>query len=143
VSNGSADFVLRLCLDARILNHYFANPDGPADFSITYPHGPICKIATGLKFKIPDGYHGRVSLRSSLGEQGLFIPNGIGVIDSDYRGQVYVLLASDYPQKVKFEHGQRIAQMSIVPSPQCELEVVDSLDETARGDGGFGSTGGK
>ena len=141
-SNGAAAFDLRACFDAKRVNQEFAEPESDEDFRPSYPYGPILKL-TGLKFDIPDGYHGRVSLRSSMGESGLFIPNGIGVIDSDYRGQVYILLASVYPQKVEFEHGQRIAQMSIVPSPQCDLEVVDSLDETARGDGGFGSTGEK
>jgi dUTP pyrophosphatase len=142
-SNGAAAFDLRACFDAKRVNQEFGEPEADEDFIPSYPYGPILKLPTGLKFNIPDGYHGRVSLRSSIGESGLFIPNGIGVIDSDYRGQVYILLASVYPQKIEFEHGQRIAQMSIVPSPQCELEVVDSLDETARGYGAFGSTGEK
>jgi dUTP pyrophosphatase len=147
-TDGAAAFDLRACFRGAELLHEFAierQIEDREDSFIDSPlgFGPIRKIPTGLRFDIPKGYHGRVSLRSSSADEGLFIPNGIGVIDSDYRGQVYILLASAFPQKVDIQHGERIAQISIVPSPQCNIEMVDELGETARGDGGFGSTGEK
>ena len=69
------------------------------------------------------------------------MPNGLGTIDSDYRGELKVLLINLGPAPISIERGMRIAQMVVTPAPQATIEVTDDLDETVRGDSGFGSTG--
>lgn len=96
-------------------------------------------IPTGWAMQIPDGYVGLVRDRSSMARYGLAV--GAGVIDSDYRGEIAVVITntSDAPRAI--EAGARFAQLLILPVLSRELEIVDQLDETARGDNGFGSTG--
>ena len=101
-------------------------------------------IPTGLAFEIPEGYAGFVYARSGLAcKRGLAPANKVGVIDSDYRGEVMVALHnhSDMPQVV--EAGERIAQMIIAPFITANYIFADELDDTVRGEGGFGSTGRK
>lgn len=99
-------------------------------------------VRTGVKVAIPEGHVGLLMSRSSVGvKKGLSVAQGVGVIDSDYRGELLVPLhnRNHYAEKVLF--GERIAQLLIVPVIQPELVIVDALDETDRGEGGFGSTG--
>lgn len=99
-------------------------------------------LHTGLAFEIPEGYHVEIHLRSSTGKnRKLRLANGTGIIDSDYRGEI-MLLVENVGQDV--EHvfpGDRIAQAVLVKDPEFTIEVVESLSETKRGKGGFGSTG--
>lgn len=99
-------------------------------------------VPTGLKVAIPDGWEGQIRPRSGLAfRQGLSIPNAPGTIDSDYRGELKVLLINLGDAPIVIERGMRIAQMLITPAPQAEIQIVQDLDETQRGESGFGSTG--
>lgn len=99
-------------------------------------------IPTGLTIAVPTGYEAQVRPRSGLAlKQGLSIPNAPGTIDSDYRGEVGVILINLGQAPVTIERGMRIAQLVLAKVEQLAWESVTSLDETARGTGGFGSTG--
>lgn len=99
-------------------------------------------IPTGLTIAVPTGYEAQVRPRSGLAlKQGLSIPNAPGTIDSDYRGEVGVILINLGQAPVTIERGMRIAQLVLAKVEQLAWESVASLDETARGTGGFGSTG--
>ena len=99
-------------------------------------------IPTGLKVAIPVGWEGQIRPRSGLAlRQGLGIPNSPGTIDADYRGEIKVLLINLGPVAIEITRGMRIAQMLITPAPQVEIVVVDDLEDTERGESGFGSTG--
>jgi dUTP pyrophosphatase len=99
-------------------------------------------VPTGLAMAIPHGFEVQVRPRSGLAlKHGLTVANAPGTIDSDYRGEVMVLLANLGDEPVLIERGQRIAQLVVAPVTRAALTVTDSLDETARGSGGFGSTG--
>lgn len=105
------------------------------------PGSPI-KVSTGIAVAIPEGYVGIISVRSGKGiNEGLKMSNQIGVIDSDFRGEITLGLWTDRPNGCRIEHGERIAQMMVVPVAQGVFEEVDELPETARGAGGLGSTG--
>lgn len=99
-------------------------------------------VPTGLSIAIPDGYEVQVRPRSGLAlKHGLTVANAPGTIDSDYRGEVKVLLINLGPRPVHIERGMRIAQLVVAPVTRGRFEEVGSLDDTARGSGGFGSTG--
>ena len=99
-------------------------------------------IPTGLAFAIPDGYEGQVRPRSGLAlKHGISIVNTPGTVDADYRGMVQIVLINLGHEPFVVEPLARIAQIVICPVMQAELELVPSLDETARGAGGYGSTG--
>lgn len=99
-------------------------------------------FSTGLIFEIPEGYFGGIFARSGLAcKNGLRPANCVGVIDSDYRGEVQVCLYNDSPLIQTVNPGDRIAQMVIMPYLQAELEEDSELSDTDRGEGGFGSTG--
>ena len=99
-------------------------------------------ISTGMKLAIPQGYEGQVRPRSGLAlKHGITTLNSPGTIDSDYRGEVKVLLFNLGSAPVVINSGDRIAQLVIAPVVQAELEEVDELDDTSRGEGGFGHTG--
>lgn len=101
-------------------------------------------IGTGLAVEIPDGYVGLVYARSGLAtKSGLAPANKVGVIDSDYRGEIKVALHNHSNEIRTVSQGERIAQMVIAPYLKVEYEEVDDLSDTARGSGGFGSTGSK
>ncbi len=107
------------------------------------PHETVL-IHTGLAFEIPDGFVGLVFARSSLGtKRGLAPANKVGVIDSDYRGEVMVSLHNHTQRVQKIDNGERIAQLVIVPFLKADFVESDELDDTERGAGGFGSTGKK
>ena len=106
--------------------------------------GESTKVPTGLAVAIPIGYEGQVRARSSLGAKGIILPNGIGTIDADYRGQIHVLMTwIGEGDSTIIEAGERVAQMVISPIPVVNFVEVDEnqLGETERGAGGFGSTG--
>ena len=106
------------------------------------PHQTV-KIDTGLAMAIPEGYFGAIFARSGLAtKQGLRPANSVGVLDSDYRGPVIVALHNDTNEDQIVPAGSRIAQLIIMECPHIsEFFEVDELDDTIRGDGGFGSTG--
>lgn len=104
--------------------------------------GERAAIPTGLAVAIPDGYAGFVLPRSGHARrEGVGVVNGPGLIDSGYRGEISVLLINHGQEPVTFSAGDRIAQMTILPVPEVEWVEVEDLDETTRGEGGFGSTG--
>ena len=99
-------------------------------------------IGTGIAMEIPEGYVGLVYARSGLAcKEGLAPANKVGVIDSDYRGEIKVALYNQSGQKKLVKNGERIAQIVITPFLAPEFTEVSELDETDRGEGGFGSTG--
>jgi dUTP pyrophosphatase len=99
-------------------------------------------VPTGVRVAIPDGFEGQVRPRSGLAlKQGISMVNTPGTIDSDYRGEIGVILINLGQEPVHFEKGDRIAQLVICPVAHGELFVVASLDSSERGEGGFGSTG--
>jgi dUTP pyrophosphatase len=113
-----------------------------AEEAITVAAGARVAVPTGLAFEIPQGYEGQVRPRSGLARKvGLTILNAPGTIDSDYRGEVQVLLVNlgDAPHVI--QPGDRIAQLVIAPVTIAALEEADTLSDTARGAGGFGHTG--
>ena len=104
--------------------------------------GATAFIPTGIASAIPAGYAGFVFARSGLAcKSGLAPANKVGVIDADYRGEIMVALHNHSSEAYTVTNEQRIAQMCIMPVPAVEYIVSDSLDDTARGAGGFGSTG--
>lgn len=109
---------------------------------ITLQPGARAIIPTGLKIALEPGYEAQIRPRSGLAfKHGVTCINSPGTVDSDYRGEVGVLLINHGQQAFDIQRGERIAQMVIARYEQARLEVVDSLDETVRGEGGFGSTG--
>ena len=101
-------------------------------------------IGTGLAMEIPEGYVGLVYARSGLAcKRGLAPANKVGVVDSDYRGEIKVALHNHGKEAQTVEKGERIAQMVIAPYLSVNYEEADALSETERGEGGFGSTGKK
>ena len=99
-------------------------------------------VPTGLIFEIPEGYELQIRARSGLAARnGITMMNGVGTIDSDYRGEVKVILINHSDVPFVINDGDRIAQMVIARHETASFEIVTSLDETDRGQGGFGSTG--
>lgn len=104
-------------------------------------HGTV-KLGTGLAFALPEGTFGAVFARSGLAsKQGLRPANCVGVVDSDYRGEVIVALHNDSDEPRTVARGERIAQLVLLPFLPMDFEATDALPETDRGAGGFGSTG--
>ena len=99
-------------------------------------------IATGLAMALPAGYEAQIRPRSGLAyKHGISVVNSPGTIDADYRGEVKILLINHGNKPFVIERGDRIAQMVIAPVTQADFIVVDTLSDTARGSGGYGSTG--
>ena len=104
--------------------------------------GKTVFVPTGLSMAVPEGYAGLIYARSSMGaKRGLAPANKVGVIDSDYRGEVMVALYNHGQEAQTVCHGERIAQLLVAPVLAPAFEEVEQLDDTARGVGGFGSTG--
>lgn len=102
--------------------------------------GAVYTIDLGVQVAIPDGYYGQLTLRSSAGKKGLSIPNGVGVIDSGYRGNIKLLVAA-LAQPVRVNAEERICQLIILPLPHVDVEAGVVDNDTDRSTGGFGSTG--
>jgi dUTP pyrophosphatase len=118
----------------------YACLDGDKELIIP-PHA-TAMLPTGLSFALPEGTFGAVVARSGLAsKQGLRPANCLGVIDSDYRGECFVALHNDSNEERTVRHGDRVAQLVLLPFLPMEFEQVDTLPETVRGEGGFGSTG--
>lgn len=114
------------------------------DEAVTIEPGETKLIPTGFAFEIPTGYAGFVHARSGLAtKRGLAPANKVGVIDSDYRGEVMTALHNHGKEAQTIEPGERIAQMVIAPYITANFILADELDDTVRGEGGFGSTGRK
>lgn len=110
--------------------------------SVTVMPGETAWIPTGIALEVPKGCAGLIYARSGLGvKRGLAPANKVGVIDSDYRGEIQVVLLNHSKQTQAISHGERIAQFVITPVLTPDFELVDELSETTRGVGGFGSTG--
>ena len=131
-------------LDANLGYHDAMTVNGLAkkpNFVEIEPHTTV-KIGTGFAFQPPEGYCGLIFARSGLAtKQGLAPANKVGVCDEDYTGEYIVALHNDTDSEQYVHHGDRIAQLMFVPYEQANLIEVDTLDETERGSGGFGSTG--
>ena len=106
---------------------------GDGQFQITY--------GTGLAMEIPYGFVGLVFPRSSIRKTGLELSNSVGVIDSGYRGELQATFNKNEGPIEKYQIGDRIAQIMIIPHPDIQFEETDELSNTERGEGGFGSTG--
>jgi dUTP pyrophosphatase len=114
----------------------------PEDEPVILRPGDRHAVPTGLSMAIPAGYEGQVRPRSGLAfKHGVTCLNSPGTIDADYRGEVRVILINHGPEAFTVRRGERIAQLLISPVSQATWRGVQSLDETARGAGGFGSTG--
>jgi len=109
---------------------------------VTVEAGERALLPTGIAVAIPSGYEGQVRPRSGLAlKHGITLPNSPGTIDSDYRGEVKVIVANIGTRPVTFRHGDRIAQLVIAPVTRVHVEEAEELPDTSRGQGGFGSTG--
>lgn len=114
------------------------------DAPVLIPAGKTVVVHTGLALEIPDGYAGLIYARSGIAtKRGIAPANKVGVIDSDYRGEIMVALHNHSGIDQTIESGERIAQMVITPYLTADFVLADELDDTARGAGGFGSTGSK
>jgi dUTP pyrophosphatase len=119
-----------------------AGMDVVAAESLTLAPGARAAVATGFAIAIPDGYEVQVRPRSGLAlKHGITCLNTPGTIDSDYRGEIKVILINLGDAPFAIARGERIAQLVPAPVQRASLALVDDLDETARGSGGFGSTG--
>lgn len=111
------------------------------DHVVIQPHTTVM-VGTGVAVAIPNDYWGGIFARSGLAtKQGLRPANCTGVIDPDYRGELIVALHNDFNNARVVRHGDRIGQLVIVPLPDVSYDVVEDLDDTVRGDGGFGHSG--
>ena len=110
---------------------------------VTIAPGVRHAVATGLAMAIPEGYEIQVRPRSGLAlKHGITVPNTPGTIDSDYRGELKVILINHGSADFAIRRGDRVAQLVLAPVTRASWLEVETLDETARGTGGFGSTGG-
>lgn len=110
--------------------------------SLTIAPGERRLLPTGFSIAIPEGFEGQIRLRSGFAlRSGLLLPNAPGTVDSDYRGEVQVLVMNPGSEPVTVQHGERIAQLVISPVARCAWKETSELPPSARGAGGFGSTG--
>ena len=110
--------------------------------SVSIAPGEIAKIPLGFACAIPPGFEGQVRPRSGLAtKHGLTIPNAPGTVDADYRGEMFVALINLGKETMEITHNMRIAQLIIAPVSHATIIEVDTLEDTQRGSGGFGSTG--
>jgi dUTP pyrophosphatase len=119
-----------------------AGLDLRADEPFSLAPGERRLVPTGLAMELPPGHEGQVRARSGLAvKHGIALVNAPGTIDSDYRGEVKVLLVNLGQAPVAFARGERIAQLVVAPVARARVELVEDLEGSARGAGGFGSTG--
>ncbi len=129
-----------------VLPHYVHPGDSGMDIysveDLTIAPGETALVHTGLKIAVPEGYEAQVRPKSGLAlKYGLTVPNTPGTIDSGYRGEVCVILINHGREAFHVKKHSKIAQLVICPVIQADIVEVETLDETARGEGGFGSTG--
>lgn len=136
--------VLKILTD-HVLPEYKTSGSACFDLSIAsckdLKPNELYNFGTGIRAEIPREWCLLVFPRSSLGQKKCIIPNSVGVIDSDYRGEIKVPILNLSNEEVRFEVGQRVAQGLLVRAKQCKILKVNSLSDTVRGSGGFGSTG--
>jgi len=109
---------------------------------MTIVPGGRAVVPTGFRIAIPEGYEAQVRPRSGLArDSGINIGNSPGTVDSDYRGEVQILMSNHGTKAFLIERGDRIAQLVVAPVSRVDWEIVPDLDETSRGEGGFGHTG--
>lgn len=114
----------------------------PDASGITLQPGARALVPTGLRIAVPDGFEAQIRPRSGLAlKHGISLPNTPGTIDSDYRGPLGIILINHGETAFEVAHGDRIAQLVVAPVVQAGFELRAALDDTARGEGGFGSTG--
>ena len=136
-----------LKLDSELPNPTHAHPgDGGVDLyareNVRLDPEAWTTVPTGIAVAIPEGYAGLVVPRSGLAARlGVGVVNGPGLVDAGYRGEIKVILINHGPEPLELERGERIAQLVVVPVVDQEFVEVDELPESARGEGGFGSTG--
>jgi dUTP pyrophosphatase len=142
------DVLITKLNERAVLPHYQTAGSAAADLSaclvepVTLAPGERRIIPTGLAMAIPAGYEAQIRARSGLSaKHGICMANGIGTIDSDYRGEVGVILINLGQDSFTVEPGMRIAQMAVVRCEQATWRETDTLDATERGEGGYGSTG--
>ena len=112
------------------------------DEEISFKPGETKLVHTGIALEIPEGYAGLIYARSGLAsKRGLAPANKVGVVDADYRGEVMVALHNHSSAVQRISAGERIAQLVVAPFLKAEFEESESLSDTVRGEGGFGSTG--
>ncbi|HRI88396.1 MAG TPA: dUTP diphosphatase [Candidatus Hydrogenedentes bacterium] len=114
--------------------------------SVTVPQtlqpGERALIPTGLRIALPEGYEAQIRPRSGLAlKHGISLLNTPGTIDADYRGEIRIIMANLGQEPFVIQRGDRIAQMVVAPVTRVEWSIADTLDETVRGEGGFGHTG--
>ncbi len=109
---------------------------------VTLEPGARALVPTGLRIAVPEGYEAQIRPRSGLAlKHGISLPNTPGTIDADYRGEIGIIMINLGQEAVVIRRGDRIAQMIIAPVTKAQWEVCETLDETVRGEGGFGHTG--
>ena len=112
------------------------------DNDVILAPGERVLVPTGIAIALPEGYEAQVRPRSGLAvKYGVTLLNTPGTIDADYRGEILVILINHGSEDFIIKDGERVAQMIIAPVSRCQLQLVDTLDETERGAGGFGHTG--
>ena len=117
-------------------------PEAQRGAGVTLAPGARALVPTGLSMEIPAGYEVQVRPRSGLAlNHGISLVNTPGTIDADYRGPIGILVINHGAEPVTIAHGERIAQLLVAPVVQGRFKIVDTLSDTARGSGGFGSTG--
>lgn len=103
--------------------------------------GRVAMVRTGVHVALPSGAFAYVLSRSGMASRGVWVANAPGLIDADYRGEICVLLYNSTNYKYQVGAGDRIAQLQVPTAPDARFDIVDELDDTVRGDRGFGSTG--
>lgn len=148
-AQGVAVNIMRLAHGADLPLPHYATPDSAGmdllsaeGTDVTLAPGARAMIATGIAIALPSGFEAQVRPRSGLAaKHGVTVANSPGTIDADYRGEIKVILINLGDAPVTLSRGDRIAQMIIAPVVQATWNEVTDLDDTARGAGGFGSTG--
>ncbi len=137
---------IRIVTETGSLPAYETTGSAGMDLRSTVNHqllpGKRCLIPTGIFIELPEGYEAQVRARSGFAvKHGIGLVNGVGTIDSDYRGEIQVCLVNWGEEPFEIKKGDRIAQMVISQYERVEWEEVDTLEDTERGAGGFGSSG--
>lgn len=109
--------------------------------AVIAPGNVVTPVRLGFAVAIPDGHVGLLMSRSGFGKHGVTLANSVGVIDSDYRGEVVAMFVKDTAKDLSVKAGDRVAQLVVVPIAMMDVIEAQTLPETKRGAGGFGSTG--